>query len=147
MADRKPYNSTLLRISLVFLVGAVSALASVTALYALEGRQLLGNWRTNYGEITIYEADDATFVASYAYQNTPARLYGERIGDGIYEGFWVQQTSEVVCRDKIKGKRTWGRFRFAFTGDTFVGLWNYCTRKLVNRDDFRWRGNLLNRNY
>ena len=127
--------------------GLFVLLAAVPLAMASDGSQLLGNWRTNYGEITIFEADDATFVASYAYQNTPAKLYGERTGDGIYEGFWVQETSEVRCRDKVKGKVTWGRFRFAFSGESFVGLWNYCTRKLVNRDDFRWRGSLLNRNY
>ena len=146
MSDKTVFNSIGVRFSVV-LFGCLTVLfAALPLAGAFEGRQLLGNWRTNYGEVTIYEADSATFVASYAYQNTPARLYGERSGEGIYEGFWVQETSEVRCRNKIKGKETWGRFRFAFTGDTFVGLWNYCTRKLVNRDDFRWRGTLLNRN-
>lgn len=113
---------------------------------ALETRSLLGSWETNFGPITIAEADDTTFVGIYAYQNKPARVYAVRTSDGIYEGYWIQETSEVICPDAKKGRRTWGRFRFAFTGDKFLGLWNYCNRRLINQKKFHWRGTLVNRN-
>lgn len=123
----------------------LAVLAAVPAAYGFETRRVLGNWETDFGEISIHQADDTTFVGSYSYQGTPARLYGTRTADGIYEGFWVQEVSEVTCGETVRGSRTWGRFRFAFQGNSFVGLWNYCARRLVNQKNYRWRGTLLNR--
>ena len=125
------------------LVLAIVTLGS--AVSAFDARNVLGNWETNWGGIKIFEADDTTFVGSYVYKNTPARIYGVRTGEGVFDGFWVQEVSEVVCPGTVRGKRTYGRFRFAFKGRNFAGIWNYCDRKLRRHKDFTWTGTLINR--
>jgi hypothetical protein len=127
-------------------VMAVALLASISAAVAFDARNVLGNWQTNWGNLVIFEADDTTFVGSYSYQNTAAKIYGVRSGDGVFEGFWVQEVSEVVCPSTVKGKTTYGRFRFVFEGRNFAGLWNYCDRQLRQHKDFTWTGTLINRN-
>ena len=88
----------------------VAALVSVVACYVawqsraygLEARSLLGTWNTNFGPITVTEANEEAFVGIYSYQNTPARIYAVRSSERIFEGYWVQETSEVRCREAKK---------------------------------------------
>ncbi len=146
MEFRNACSWSLLRYFAAVAVILVCIGVAVPLARALETRSLLGTWETNFGPITITEADDTTFVGIYAYQNKPARIYAVRTDQGMYEGYWVQETSEVICGGAKKGRNTWGRFRFAFTGSKFLGLWNYCDRSLVNQKQFHWRGSLVNRN-
>ena len=75
-------------------VVAIAALGS--AVSAFDARNVLGNRETSWGGSKIFEAGDATFVGCYTYKNTPARICGVRTGEGVFDGFWVQEMSEVV---------------------------------------------------
>lgn len=99
-----------------------------------------GNWATNYGPLQIYGARTSRIAGTYFYKRLPAHLYARQRADGLYEGVWIQGTSEIRCRRKALGSPYWGRVRFQFTGSKFYALWNYCGRRLVKRQNHFWKG-------
>ena len=98
-----------------------------------------GRWETNYGPIEMTRQKDG-FTGTYAYKNRPAFLAGRPNGNGTYRVLWVQEISEVECRELKQGSPYWGTARFVFQGDTFKALWNYCGRRIRDSKDFRWTG-------
>ena len=114
---------------LLFLFSTIAALAEPAT----------GRWETNYGPIEMTRQPDG-FTGTYAYKNKPAFLAGRPNDNGTYRVIWVQEISEVECLELKQGSPFWGTARFIFRGDTFQALWNYCDRRLVNRKNFRWKG-------
>ncbi len=137
---RKSHPRAVARAVALVVLGAIVVLAARSVAVAQSPAEFAGFWKTNYGPLQIIAIDGSSFVADYAYQGRPARLYARRVQKGIYEGNWVQQTSEATCSGNIMGSPFWGRFRFRMDGRSFEGLWNYCERRLVNEPDFVWTG-------
>ncbi len=123
---------------LVFVIMGLTGLSPAAAQGPIPGA-----WNTNYGALRIAHLKPGYFIGHYSYKRLPANLFGKSRGKNIYEGIWIQRTSEVRCRSRAKGSPYWGRFRFAFMGpNRFVGLWSYCGRRLAKKKGHIWRGAL-----
>ncbi len=99
-----------------------------------------GRWITNYGKVQIHQAQPNKIVGTYFYQGLPAHIYGTTQNGFIYEGIWIQGTSEKRCKNKALTSPYWGRFRFIFIGKKFYGLWNYCSERLIKKANHQWKG-------
>lgn len=111
----------------------------VTHTTLVQAEPQTGRWQTNYGPIEMTAKPDG-FVGTYAYKNRPAHLAGRPNGDGSFGVIWVQEISEIECREEVQGSPYWGRARFVFDGDRFIAHWNYCDRRIRVKRDFRWTG-------
>jgi len=116
-------------------------LLSLSVVTPALAQDVSGTWTTNYDPIEI-EWDDSLniYIGYYAYQNLSAKMGGNLNEEGVWEGYWIQKTSEITCSKNRDGSPYWGRFRIQFDGNRFLGLWNYCDRRLVNKPDFHWKG-------
>jgi len=119
-------------------------IASLIALpSAAWAQEISGRWSSDFGPIEIrWDESNQNFAGSYSYKGLPAEMHGGLDAEtGVWEGYWIQETSEVACNTTRDGSPYWGRFRLLFKGDRFLGLWNYCDRRLVNDKRRRWTGN------
>jgi hypothetical protein len=99
-------------------------------------------WNSTYGKVT-YEADiGTTALWSYDYHGATNFIYINNLakvyeGRGAYQGYWVQENSEVKCKRprlmKDKESFYWGRFDIQFLDPNFPSRWqakwSYCNQK------------------
>ena len=104
-------------------LGALVVIAMVSQPARAAGPDISGRWETNFGPV-IVGWDDAVgaYVGRYFYQNLKAVMSGPVDDDSIWEGIWIQQTSEVVCAETRAGSPYWGRFRLAMSDGRWRGL-------------------------
>lgn len=96
-------------------------------------------WNSTYGKV-IYE-DEIGKTALWNYNNNGIlgliyinNLAGVYTGRKAYDGYWVQETSEVQCKThrmmKDKPSFYWGRFHIQFLDPNFPSRWqakwSYC---------------------
>ena len=130
------------------MIGALRAFLLSLALVSLPtaaspalAAEIAGLWRTNHGPLSLVAGADGEVTGTYKYKNLPANFYGSRLQDtDLWDGVWVQQTSEVTCAKTVRGSRYWGRVMFYIQGDVMTGAWNYCGRRIVMRENRLWRG-------
>lgn len=97
---------------------------------------IAGNWKTSYQLATLAQNGDQV-TGSYRSDG------GEIIGtyrNGVLEGFWIENRSDKRCATPkgAQGRFHWGRLRWVFTGDRFVGDWGHCDGPLDKKGD--WTG-------
>jgi len=122
-------------VALVFTAGIFTVAGPLSA-----ESQHAGRWITNYGKMSLYDAGDNLITGNYFHKGDPAQIYAAQKHRHVYEGVWIQKTSEVSCKEQAKGSSHWGRVRFLFTGFKFFALWNYCDRALVREPNRLWEG-------
>lgn len=82
-----------------------------------------GVWETSEGEMTISQKDTGEVQATYTQDN--GRIEGSLAGN-VLTGFWIEDDSLQQCETAKDGSFHWGRIRYVFEGDAFVGTWGYC---------------------
>ena len=82
-------------------------------------------WNTDEGGLMTLNVLPDSFEGKY--ENDNGRING-MLKDGVYTGFWGEDSSNQECAEEKLGTKYWGRI--AFTFDTarkhFDGKWSYC---------------------
>ena len=68
----------------------------------------------------------------------PAKIVGKVNNDGVFNGTWVEASSNTRCATARHGSYYWGEVRFAFSANrgSWEGKWSYCDGALGGR----WNG-------
>ena len=83
---------------------------------------LSGTWDTSEGIMPL--TLNGSTVTGY-YSNETQRIDGTLVGNTL-EGYWSKDSSAQRCDTAYNGRSYWGRIRFVFNGNSFVGVWGYC---------------------
>lgn len=118
----------------------VMAAILTTTAPAIAESQHAGRWVTNYGKLSLYGSGNELLTGNYFHQGDPAQIYASQKHNHVYEGVWIQKTSEISCKEQARGSAHWGRVRILFTGYKFFAIWNYCDRALVREPNRLWEG-------
>ncbi|HRH81290.1 MAG TPA: hypothetical protein PLW81_09615 [Thiobacillaceae bacterium] len=103
--------------------------------YSGPAANVAGKWKTSEGELTLNQAGNKV-TGSYA--NDGGEIEGEVRGN-VLEGVWIENSSGQNCGVARNGRKHWGRIRWVFDGNRFVGGWSYC-EGAVGPEDRRWTG-------
>lgn len=103
--------------------------------YSGPAANVAGKWKTSEGELTLNQTGNRV---QGTYANDGGEIEGEVRGN-VLEGWWIENSSGQNCGVERNGRRHWGRVRWVFEADRFVGGWNYCDRS-VGPEDRRWTG-------
>ncbi|MBT7443229.1 MAG: hypothetical protein HN790_04605 [Methylococcales bacterium] len=100
-------------------------------------------WNSTYGQVVFEDESGPTATWSYTHNGRPgliyilglAGIYSER---DRYDGYWVQDASDVRCNTPRLGLNKqksyfWGNFQVKFIDSGYParweGLWGYCNDK------------------
>jgi hypothetical protein len=99
-------------------LGDEALLAASLAEGASQPGPVAGDYETSYGLMRL-NASGGT------YPQDDGRIVVTSIAGSVMEGFWVQSRSGRECPQSRYG-RHFGRIRFTFTTEGFVGVWGSC---------------------
>ncbi len=111
----KPINHLLIICLLVLLPAASQAF------------DVSGTYSSSEGAITLQQNGDRVVGR---YTNDNGELTGLMFGN-IFEGFWIEDSSERRCATPKNGRYHWGRATFTFDGKGFNGGWGHCDEKPI----------------
>ena len=93
-------------------------------------------WATSEGNLTL-QVLPYSFQGIYDQDN--GRMVGT-LGDGVWTGYWGEDSSGTECKTVVLGTKYWGRISFTFdkARKHFDGKWSYCD------EDFHadWTGDI-----
>lgn len=81
-----------------------------------------GSYDSSEGAVTLQQSGDRV-LGRYSQDN--GELTGLLFGN-IFEGFWIENSSDRRCSTPKNGRYHWGRATFEFTSSGFSGTWGYC---------------------
>lgn len=91
-------------------------------------------WSTTYGDLNIHWQDDDIVMGTYE-QYPEGFVFLRHNGEGRYDGYWSQTSSEVKCAWSERGRgykmtNYWGELVLDATnnGTSFHGKWSYCDK-------------------
>lgn len=94
-----------------------------------------GKWKTTEGELTLNQSG---VQITGNYTSDGGEIIGEMRGN-VLEGFWIENGSSQRCANPKNGRHHWGRIRWSFEADKFVGAWSYCDNPPPEKSN-NWTG-------
>ncbi len=121
-------------------IGGADATKGVTVDFGREYTKssVEGEWKTSEGTTKI-RLGGTKVQGSYSQDN--GELIGEMTYPQKFEGFWIEDNSDVKCSTVKNGRYYWGKVVWEFDDDmcSFKGKWGYCNKK----PDSSWNGTFI----
>lgn len=92
---------------------------------AAQALDVSGTYSSSEGAMTLHQNGDRV---NGSYTNDNGELIGLMFGT-IFEGFWIENSSDRRCSTPKNGRYHWGRATFTFDGNGFKGVWGHCDDK------------------
>ena len=88
-----------------------------------------GEWKENSGIVTKIRLNGIKVQGSYSKDN--GEIVGEMTYPQKFEGFWIEDDSDVKCSTAKNGRYHWGRLVWEFEDDmcSLKAKWSYCDKK------------------
>jgi hypothetical protein len=97
-----------------------------------------GKWKTTEGELTLIQSGNQI---NGKYTSDGGEIVGEMRGN-VLEGFWIENGSSQRCASPKNGRHHWGRIRWSFEADKFIGTWSYCNSSPPEKGN-NWNGDRI----
>ncbi|MBK6744281.1 MAG: tetratricopeptide repeat protein [Hydrogenophilales bacterium] len=94
-----------------------------------------GTWMTTEGQLTLLQNGNQV---TGNYSQDGGRITGVLNGK-VLEGYWSETDAGQRCASARDGRHFWGRIRWDFESNRFVGGWSYCDQA-VPADGQSWKG-------